>query len=72
MPLPKSKIKASKMAIPWGYHDPKNIHLHPVTAHTCSPGSEIPIMGGHEQYRTTLVIPASKLFVKGVKIAPKC
>ena len=72
MPLPKSKIKASKMAIPRGYHDPKNVHFHPVTAHTYSPGSEIPIMGGHERYRTTLVIPASKLFVKGVKIAPKC
>ena len=71
MPVPKSKIKASKMAILQGYYDPKNWHFYPITAHTCNPGTEIPIMGGHEQYRTTLVIPASKLFVKGVKIAPK-
>ena len=64
-------VKASRMAIPWGYHDPRNVHFPPVNEDTCSPGSETPMMGGHDRCRGTLVFPLSKLFAEGVKIAPK-
>ena len=67
----KFPVKASILAIPWGYHDPKNVHFPPVNEDTCSPGSENPMMGGHDRCRGTLVFPLSELFVKGVKMPLK-
>ena len=67
----KFPVKASILAIPWGYHDPKNVHFPPVNEDTCSPGSENPMMGGHDRCRGTLVFPLSELFVEGVKLPLK-
>ena len=71
MPLSKVIVKASEMTIPRGYHDPKNAHFSPVNEDTCSPGSEMPMMGGHDRCRGTLVFPLSELFVEGVKLPLK-
>ena len=57
IPVRKFNINMSKMAIPWGYHDPENLHFRPVKTDTWSSGSEIPIIVGHEQCRATLVFP---------------
>ena len=39
MPAPKIDINMSKMAIPRGYHDPKNVHFPLVIEKTCILGS---------------------------------
>ena len=61
-------VKASILAIPRGYHDPENVHFPPVNEDTCSPGSEMPMMGGHDRCGGTLAFPLSELFVEGVKL----
>ena len=71
MPIVTFAVKRSKVAIPRGSHDPENVHFPPVSDDACSLGSEMPMVGGHERCRTTLVFPVSELFAKGVKIAPK-
>ena len=67
----KFPVKASILAIPWGYHDPKNAQFSPINEDTWSPGSEMPMMGGHDRCRGTLVFPLSELFVEGVKLPLK-
>ena len=67
----KFTVKASILATPRGYHDPENVHFPPVNEDTCSPGSEMPMMGGHDRCRGTLVFPLSELFVEGVKMPLK-
>ena len=64
-------VKASILAIPRGYHDPENVHFPLVNEDTCSPGSEMPMIGGHDRCRGTLVFPLSELFVEGVKLPLK-
>ena len=71
MRVAKFTVKRSKMAIPWGYHNPENVHFRPVSTDPCSSGSEILITVGQEQCRATLVFPISYVFGKGVNIAPK-
>ena len=64
-------VNLPKIAIPRGYHDPRNVHFHQVCTDTCSERSEISITIGHEQCRTTLAFPVSEVFDKGGKNAPK-
>ena len=61
----KFDINMSKMAIPWGYHDPENVHFRPVSTDLCSSGSEIPITVGQEQCQATLFSPYRMSLVKG-------
>ena len=49
----------------------KKVHFPQITEDTCSRGSEMPVMGGHDRCRGTLVFLLSALFAEGVKLPLK-